>query len=237
MQNSLFDTNINQTLLKKHPQLVFNPIKFEPSDAVGLVIADDSLVVGVITEKGHLRKIGNPIALDQYSQLELQNMLSSVPVIKTLTSFDNTQLLNKTENAPETKPSESLAIQLSLEKSTDNPTCQHDFIYDDLLGKCIPVPKDSPDMSPKLLQFCTEQARNDVGAFRNALDERTKGWMLWFARHSNAAAVAKYVSELNDLKSRVNSIFEADIESANQLVAFIDTQIHNLNVLIQQTQA
>lgn len=77
----------------KYPKIIFSPVKFPYTQALGFIISEGKLLVGYINKAGVLCKLSNPVDLQSLANQGLEDIIAKLPIVSGFTDKDKENLL------------------------------------------------------------------------------------------------------------------------------------------------
>lgn len=77
----------------KYPKIIFSPVKFPYTQALGFIISEGKLLVGYINKAGVLCKLSSPVDLQTLANQGLEDIIAKLPIVSGFTDKDKDNLL------------------------------------------------------------------------------------------------------------------------------------------------
>ena len=98
-KNNMDAVSIVDYIKQNYPKVMFNPIKFAYTNAVGFIITNGKIVIGFINKNGNLCKLSEPIDLAKVTHEDMAKVLKKIPVVSGFTEGDKKSLMKLFEKS------------------------------------------------------------------------------------------------------------------------------------------
>jgi hypothetical protein len=104
--------NIVDYIKKNYPRVIFQPVTFGVSNAIGFVVTGNKIIIGYINKNGSLCKLIQPIDLESLSQgVNIREIIQSIPIATGFSEIDKINLLKIFSERTQTEGTEGTQIQ------------------------------------------------------------------------------------------------------------------------------
>jgi hypothetical protein len=100
---------------KTYPKIVFQPFKFQQTQALAFILSNDNLVIGFINKNGVLCKLIEPINIKELSSNDFRGIVEKLPIVRGFTDQDKQRLIKlfeKKEDSISKKEHEKIVNEL-----------------------------------------------------------------------------------------------------------------------------
>jgi len=95
-------SSIIDYIKKTYPKIVFQPFKFQQTQALAFILSNDNLVIGFINKNGVLCKLIEPINIKELSSNDFRGIVEKLPIVKGFTDQDKQKLIKLFEKREDT---------------------------------------------------------------------------------------------------------------------------------------
>lgn len=210
------ESSIVEYIKSNYPKVIFSPIKFKQSNAIGFIVSDGNLVIGYINSSGTLCKLVEPISLESLSEKGLKDIIRTLPIVEGFSEEDKINLIKLFEDIEPSKTQKDIDALLKAQSEQQN----YKILYDNESGKIIAIKKEYEDKISQLQNQYNEKVKLIEESSKRLIQDKDD---IIKALQDYKTNVENYVKsqdmELNDIKA----MYKAILDEKNQLTKNLDT--------------
>lgn len=220
------ESSIVEYIKTNYPKVIFAPIKFEETKAIGFIVSNGKLIIGYINSSGTLCKLNEPIDLDTLSDKGIDNIIKNIPIVEGFSEEDKQNLLNLFTTM---EPSKEI---LNLKEELERAKQEYKVLYDSESGKIIAIKKDYEDKIEDVKKQYEEQVNIIEKNKKKLLQDKDD---IIKALQDYKVKVEEYVrsqdTELQDVKHMHQTLVQEKAELTKNLDAIAKRNSNVTNVV------
>lgn len=220
-------SSIIDYIKKTYPKIVFQPFKFQQTQALAFVLSNDNLVIGFINKNGVLCKLIEPINIKELSSNDFREIVEKLPIVKGFTDQDKQKLIKLFEKREDTiskKEHEKIVGELKSYINKKEEEEDYKALFDSKSNEIILIQNkyeerindinDQYNQVVSKLQECSKQIIDQNEAILEGINQHKQ-------------SVKEYI-ESKDLKIEdLEKIHKQDIEEKRNLQENLDNLLGN----------
>jgi hypothetical protein len=168
--------SIVEFIKNKYPKVIFKPVKFAYSNALGFVVSGDKLIIGFINKLGSLCKLAEPIDLSDITNDSISAALAKIPIVNGFTEKDRERLYRLFQRSEDTitrKEHNALVREIENKlKAADDKESEYRVMFDSESNKAIAIQSEYNDKLAKITQQYEAQIQQYEEAKTKLVNER-----------------------------------------------------------------